>query len=141
MFCLFYYIIFQFYSGVKVFYVLSVNIPNFYRYYSQSGPVLRGLTNLVYHIAQKVSISAQFIIFSFLTNSVSKAHNLLVLYDLMYTNCIKQDDIFMIFVVFFHMLSTIIGFVQNNWTLRMHHAQMPPLFLLDCSPIIGYNKN
>lgn len=67
MFCLFYYIIFQFYSGVKVFYVLSVNIPNFYRYYSQSGSVLRGLTKPVYRITQKVSISTQFIIFSLLT--------------------------------------------------------------------------
>lgn len=97
MFCLFYYIIFQFYSGVKVFYVLSVKIPNFYRYHSQSGPVLRRLTNPVCYTAQKVSSSVQFIISSFLTNSASKAHSPLVLCDLMYTNRIKQDDIFMIF--------------------------------------------
>ncbi len=50
MFRLFYYIIFQFYSDVKVFFVLSVNIPNFYRYYSLCGSVLRGMTKPVYQM-------------------------------------------------------------------------------------------
>lgn len=50
MFRLFYYIIFQFYSDVKFFFVLSVNIPNFYRYYSLCGSVLRGMTKSVYQI-------------------------------------------------------------------------------------------
>lgn len=67
MFRLFYYIIFQFNSDVKVFFVLSVNIPNFYRYYSLCGSVLRGMTKLVYQMLQKVSKFAQIIIFSYLT--------------------------------------------------------------------------
>ena len=50
MFRLFYYIIFKFYSDVKAFSVLSVNIPNFYRYYSLYGSVLRGMTKPVYQM-------------------------------------------------------------------------------------------
>ena len=50
MFRLFYYIIFKFYSDVKAFSVLSVNIPNFYRYYTLYGSVLRGMTKPVYQM-------------------------------------------------------------------------------------------